>query len=209
MRGTIVERVPLRNRVQPDGEPIATPSRGSLMGNRGGQLHDPATRLLTRRRWVSKRWICCLLAFKNRRREVWGQSYTELFFLDEPTALAAGHRPCYECRRAEAAAFARALMRHEGLSSTPTADEIDVRLHAERLCGRRKRLHGLPFSALPPGAMVLRDDSFFLVDESELRLWTPTGYACATARPVGGVATVLTPPTALAALWGGYPAAQR
>ena len=105
---------PLANRVDPSGAIQAVAARGTLMGNRGGRIHlaaDPETGegpRLGRRRWASRQWICCVLAFKGRRRQVMGPGYTELFFLDEATALAAGHRPCFECRRAEALAFAEA-----------------------------------------------------------------------------------------------------
>jgi len=90
--------MPLQNRVSPFGELITTSARGLFMGNRGGRFHT-ADRTLTSRRWASRQWICCRLQFKQRHRKVWGDSYTELFFLDEVTALAAGHRPCFECRR--------------------------------------------------------------------------------------------------------------
>ena len=98
--------MPLPNRVSPFGELIATLARGTLMGNRGGKFHRD-DRKLTNRRWASRQWICCVLDFKGRQREVWGRYYTELFFLDEVTAFAAGHRPCFECRRKEAERFAR------------------------------------------------------------------------------------------------------
>jgi hypothetical protein len=97
--------MPLPNRVSPFGELVASPGRGTLMGNRGGRLHD-AQRKLTARRWVNRAWICCRLEFKDRHRDVWSDSYTELFFLDEVTAFAAGHRPCFECRRKDAEQFA-------------------------------------------------------------------------------------------------------
>ena len=98
-------RMPLQNRISPFGEFIAMPARGTLMGNRGGRLHDES-RKLTARRWTSKQWICCKLEFNDRHRDVWADSYTELFFLDEVTAFAAGHRPCFECRRKDAQRFA-------------------------------------------------------------------------------------------------------
>ncbi|HVZ53716.1 MAG TPA: hypothetical protein VG986_17245 [Pseudolabrys sp.] len=91
--------------MSPFGDLFADKSRGLLMGNRGGRLHDDQ-RKLTARRWTSKQWICCKLDFNNRHRKVWGDSYTELFFLDEVTAFAAGHRPCFECRRKDAERFA-------------------------------------------------------------------------------------------------------
>ena len=97
--------VPLQNRVSPFGELCAFSARGLFMGNRGGRFHTDAKKV-TARRWASRQWICCVLEFKGRRRDVWGRSYTELFFLDEPTAFAAGHRPCFECRRRDAEAFA-------------------------------------------------------------------------------------------------------
>jgi hypothetical protein len=97
--------MPLQNRVNPFGELLVTSARGLFFGNRGGRFHTDQ-KTLTARRWASRQWICCVLDFKNRHRDVWGRYYTELFFLDEPTALAAGHRPCFECRRKEAEAFA-------------------------------------------------------------------------------------------------------
>jgi len=98
----------LQNRVDPFGELFVTPARGLFMGNRGGRFHT-AAKTLTARRWVSRRWIFCVLDFGGRHRDVWGRFYTELFFLDEPTAFAAGHRPCFECRRQEAEAFCRQM----------------------------------------------------------------------------------------------------
>ena len=102
--------MPLPNRVSPFGELFADPALGLFMGNRGGRIHNDA-RTLTLRRWTSRAWICCLLEFKGRHRNVWQDGYTEMFFLDEPTALAAGHRPCFECRRRDALAFANAWQR--------------------------------------------------------------------------------------------------
>src|SRR3984893_16441108 len=114
----------LQNRVDPFGDLIATPARGLLFGNRGGRFHrDPQT--LGNRRWASRQWICCVLEFKNRRRKVWDTGYTELFFLDEPTALAAGHRPCFECRRRDAEAFRKAFNERAWVS----APEMDAVLH--------------------------------------------------------------------------------
>ena len=103
VRGT--QRMPLPNRVTPFGDLIAVASRGLFMGNRGGRFHRD-DRTLGARRWASRQWICCVTEFKQRHRAVWGNRYTELFFLDEPTAFAAGHRPCFECRRRDAVAFA-------------------------------------------------------------------------------------------------------
>ena len=130
--------MPLQTRITPFGELIADPARGLFMGNRGGRIHG-ADRKLTARRWASRQWICCRLDFKGRHRTVWGDSYTELFFLDEVTALAAGHRPCFECRRADALAFTDAWARTCG--HHPRAAEMDATLHAERLDGRAKKTH--------------------------------------------------------------------
>src|SRR5580658_6594563 len=132
--------MPLQNRVTPFGELIAVPARGTLMGNRGGRFHTDI-KTLTARRWASRQWICCVLDFKGRHRDVWGGSYTELFFLDEPTALAAGHRPCFECRRKDAVAFAETWQKARRRCTRPYADQMDEVLHRERLHGRDKRLH--------------------------------------------------------------------
>lgn len=195
---------PLANRVAPDGSLFATAARGSLLGNRGGRFHDPATQTVRGKAWATKQWICCALSFKNRRRAVWGRYYTELFFSDEIAALAAGHRPCFECRRADAAAFAEAVRRHEGLARPPRAPEMDARLHEERLDGRRKRLHCRHFSDLPDGAMILFDDAPHALEERRLWRWSFTGYARSERRMPGGLVDVLTPPLILGALQCGY-----
>jgi hypothetical protein len=198
--------MPLANRVDPFGGLFADPARGLFFGNRGGRFHrDGGT--LGGRRWVSRRWICCRLEFKGRHREVWGRGYTELFFLDEPTALAAGHRPCFECRRAQARAFAAALAAGTGRRPVPGADEIDRVLHAERLDGRDKRRHRLSFDDLPDGAFValpgMAGDAFAVRGPALLQ-WTPAGYGGRRERPRGLAAEVLTPPAILAALAAGY-----
>jgi hypothetical protein len=194
----------LQNRVTPTGELIADPARGLLLGNRGGRFHDPATRTLGRARWASRTWICCRLAFKGRRRTVWGHSYTELFFCDEPTALAAGHRPCVECRRQDAHAWRAAAVGALGLGALPLFPDLDRRLDAERRDGRAKRLHPMPAESLPDGAIIQRADGVCLALQGGRALpWSPAGYGAALPRPAGTVA-VLTPPTSLAALAGGY-----
>jgi len=194
---------PLQNRVRPDGALVATPERGTLMGNRGGRIHDVETRTLTRRRWTSRAWISCELAYKGWYRTPWTDHYTELFFLDDVTALAAGHRPCYLCRRADAHAFADAIARHEHLSRRPTAPELDRRLHAERLDGRAKRFHDAELGELPDGAMVSREGAVLAVRAGRLLRWSFSGYEDAGPRGNGRV-LVPSPPTALAALRGGY-----
>jgi hypothetical protein len=195
--------MPLQNRVTPFGELVAVPARGTLFGNRGGRFHTDA-RTLTARRWASRQWICCVLDFKGRRRDVWGRFYTELFFLDEPTALAAGHRPCFECRRKEAEAFAEHWRAAHRLHQRPYAFEMDEVLHRERLRGRSKRLHRRPIDGLPDGAFVaLGGDAFALRGDRILR-WTPQGYDAQKPRPRGGTVDVLTPPAILAVLAAGY-----
>ena len=145
--------MPLQNRVDPFGELFATPSRALFLGNRGGRFHADDQKL-TRRRWASRQWICCVLDFKNRQRNVWGRYYTELFFLDEVTALAAGHRPCFECRRKDAEAFAEAWRQaFKLLAPAPVRTRWIVVLHAERLDGRAKRLHRRNIDSLPDGTI--------------------------------------------------------
>ena len=122
--------MPLRNRVDPFGELRADPARGLFMGNRGGRLHGD-DRTLGRRRFVSRQWICCRLEFHGRHRQVWSDGYTELFFLDEPTAFAAGHRPCFECRRKDAEGFAECWQHALHLRARPRAAEMD-RIAARR-----------------------------------------------------------------------------
>jgi len=195
--------MPLQNRVSPFGELLAVSARGALFGNRGGRFHTDA-RTLTARRWVSRRWICCVLDFKGRHRDVWGRFYSELFFLDEPTALAAGHRPCFECRRKDAEAFAENWRKAARLSARPSADAMDAVLHAERLSGRAKRLHRRAIAALPDGAFIARDGEAFAVRGDALLHWTPQGYDARHKRPRGGSVDVLTPPAILAVLSAGY-----
>jgi hypothetical protein len=195
--------MPLQNRVSPFGELLAVPARGLLFGNRGGRFHTDA-RTLTARRWVSRRWICCVLDFKGRQRDVWGRFYTELFFLDEPTALAAGHRPCFECRRKEAEAFAESWRRARRLSARPLADRMDEVLHGERVRGRAKQLHRRAIDALPGGAFIALDGEPFAIRGDALLHWTPRGYDTRKRRPRGLAVEVLTPPAVLAVLSAGY-----
>lgn len=196
--------MPLQNRVTPSGDLIADPGRGLLTGNRGGRFHDVATRSLGARRWASRQWIACRLAFRGRHRTVWSGGYTELFFLDEVTALAAGHRPCFECRREEAVAFARALARGLRLAAPPRAPDIDRLLHAERLDGRAKRRHAADIAVLPDGAVVEIDGIACALRHGRLLPWTPGGYGAARGRPPSGLFALLTPPATVAALDAGY-----
>jgi hypothetical protein len=195
--------MPLQNRVDPFGELFAAPARGLFMGNRGGRIHtDEQT--LTRRRWASRQWICCVLNFKGRRRDVWGRYYTELFFLDEVTALSAGHRPCFECRRKEAENFAEKWRQASKLAARPRAPAMDERLHAERLDGRAKRLHKRNIDDLPDCAFVALEEGAYAVRGKSLLRWTPQGYDVRKRRPGGVSVDVLTPPATLAVLAAGY-----
>jgi hypothetical protein len=182
---------------------FASATRGSLMGNRGGRFHRD-DRTLGARRWASPQWICCRLAFKQRHRTVWGAGYTELFFLDEVTALAAGHRPCFECRRKDAEAFAEAWRNAFGLAERPRAGEMDRVLDAERRDGRSKRLHRMAIDDLPDGAFVARDGAALAVRSGSLLRWTASGYTERMERPRSTTVDVLTPPTIVRVLAAGY-----
>ena len=170
------------------------------MGNRGGRLHDGVRKLGTRR-WTSKAWICCRLEFNDRHRTVWGDGYTKLFFLDEVTALAAGHRPCFECRRKDAERFAALFSGKRKRAMAATMDEV---LHAERLDGKSRRVHACALAALPDGAMIAIDSKPFAVRGPRLLRWTPSGYRDARPRPRAIDVDVLTPPAILAVLSKGY-----
>jgi hypothetical protein len=191
--------VPRRNRVTPLGELVADPARGLVYGNRGC-LHDRAGTIV--RSYQVRRWIACRLDFGDRRRSPLMQPdrYTELFFLDEATALAAGHRPCAECRREDYVRFVeRWGARHP---DERTADAIDLRLHAERLEPetRARRLHHVEVGSLPDGAFVLCESEPYVVAGSSLLRWTPGGYTGRLARPDRGTARTITPPSLVAHL---------
>lgn len=182
--------MPLQNRVTPLGELIADPARGLVYGNRGC-LHDAGGRI--RRRHATRRWIACRLEFRGRRRRPLMQpgKYTELFFLDDATAFAAGHRPCAECRRED---YSRLL----AITRAAGADAIDARLHEERLGAR-------PVVApedLPDGAFVLQDGEPWLVRRGRLLRWTPAGYDARNA-PLPK-AELITPPTLVEVLRTGW-----
>ena len=200
--------MPRQNRVTPFGELIATECRGTLTGNRGC-LHDEQQRI--RRPFAGRRWISCLLEFRGRRRTIMAPNrYTELFFLDEATALAAGHRPCAECQRARYLLFrghwAAANPDRAG-PTAPPADDLDRVLHAERVEGQRgKRTYRERLSRLPSGVMVADDGGrAYLVCERTLAPWTPGGYGPAVPRPAGATVRVLTPRSVVRAIADGYP----
>jgi hypothetical protein len=194
------EPAPLQDRADPFGELCAVDARGTLMGNRGGRLHRD-DRTLGTRRHVSRRWIACVCEFKNRHRKVWGDSYTEIFFLDEVTALAGGHRPCFECRRADAKDFMARFEFAEGESVS--VDAMDLRLHAERLDGRNKRMFRASAAILPDGAMFACGKAAFAVRDHGTLAWSHHGYTARSDLPRGDV-DVLTPPSIIEALARGY-----
>jgi hypothetical protein len=182
--------MPRQNRVTPLGELIATPERGLVYGNRGC-LHDEHGNI--RRRYAVRRWIACKLEFGGRRRSPLMQpgKYTELFFLDEATAFAAGHRPCAECRREDYNRF------NELWPGPGGADAIDLQLHGERLGPYHEA------ADLPDAAFVLHEGEPWLVLGDELLRWTPGGYTDRIARPPGR-ATVITPPSLVTVLRHGW-----
>jgi hypothetical protein len=196
---------PLQNRVTPAGEIVAVPARGLLMGNRGC-LHD-ADRRLGAARWRSKLWICCVLDWKGRRRDPMPPGrWTALFFLDEATALAAGHRPCGYCRRPAYLAYAQAWRAAQSLAEPPRAGQMDAQLHAERVGprSRRQRTHQAPGGALPDGVMVRYRDGPGLVTAGHVRPWSFAGYGAPVALRHDEPVEVLTPPSSVAALAVGY-----
>lgn len=194
---------PLQNRVTPAGEIVATPHRGMFTGNRG-IIHDPATKTLLNKRWTNKAWLVCVCEFRGRRRAVMGgRSWTELFFLDEATAFAAGHRPCFYCRRDDANVFRAAWEQGNGVRNLH-APEIDDVLHRERLSRGRRQLHALPMplETLPDGAMVQEGTESFLIVQGQPRRWSFEGYR--EAPDALAHAMLLTPPSTLQALRAGY-----
>jgi hypothetical protein len=213
VRELVLSSSPLQNRVTPAGEMIAVPERGLFMGNRGGRLHRP-DKTLTRRRWTSRAWITCALEFKGWRETIMAPNrYTQLFFLDEATAFAAGHRPCALCRRADYLRFGLLFPRHQ-LAPAPTlpyrlrAAAIDAILHTERLTlERRKQIWPLVLGDLPDGTMFqIKCHSYLWWQQSALS-WSPGGYAALDpnfAITSQSRVDVLTPPSIVAVLAAGY-----
>ncbi len=198
--------MPMQNRVLPDGRIIVSPARGTMMGNRGGVFHT-AEQSLGRKHWHSKQWICCVLAFKNRRRQLMQpRRYTELFFLDEATALSAGHRPCFECRRAAANDFAVRWNGLRGKSGRAKADDMDHVLHAERLDGAgTKRTFHTGIDELPDDVFILdMRGGIARIAGPRLQSWSHDGYSSSMPRPKGVTFEVLTPPSIVAVLGVGY-----
>ena len=202
--------VPLRNRVDPFGNIHAVPERGTMFGNRGGCMHTPDQRLHGRP-WTNERWICCVLEFKGRRRKLMQPGlYTELFFLDEATAFAAGHRPCMECRRPDAKRFIEAWERGNLPPSERirSISEIDACAHQERVDAKTHAQLTQParLAELPDGAMVTFEPTQsnpLLVWRGQLLPWSFGGYGRASDA-TADVATLLTPPSFVASFREGY-----
>jgi hypothetical protein len=193
---------PLRNRVTPAGELIATEHRGAMYGNRG-VLHNDDLALV--RRYQVRRWLVCVLEFRGRRRPILRpRRYTELFFLDEAVALAAGHRPCAECRYAAYQSFLTAWTVSRALSAKPAADDVDRVLHRQRrlVDGARVTYPAL-LAGLPDGVFIVHDDESWLVHDGGLHRWTPAGYTDRIDQ-FDGPAAVLTPRATVEAIRAGY-----
>jgi hypothetical protein len=197
--------MPLQNRVNPYGTIFRSPARGTFMGNRGA-LHNEKREIV--RHFKGQRWITCCLEFRGRRRSVMSPGrYTELFFLDEAVAFAAGHRPCAECRRERFLAFQHAWKRRDGEhSNRPAAAlEIDAELHRSRIDSHgRKVTYEAKLNSLPNGCFVQTDGSAFLIWNDALLLWTPERYARKDRRPTGLTVTVLTPQPIVQCFARGY-----
>lgn len=202
----------MRNRVDPFGEIADVVARGLFTGNRG-IIHDPDTRTLTKRRWTTKAWICCSLEWKGKTRTVMGRNgpngtagWTELFFLDEVTALAAGHRPCFTCRRDAATHFYSCL--EAEFHGGPRAPQVDARLHGERLAAGAspKPLSMIDLPGLPDGTMIASGGRAYALRERRALPWTFDGYGAPLAlsdlarTPI----SLITPPMIVKALRAGY-----
>ena len=192
--------MPLQNRCNPFGELVATPARGTMMGNRGGKFHRD-DRTLGRRRWSSRHWICCDIHYKGKQHEAMGRYYTSVFFLDEVTALAAGHRPCFFCRRKQAQLFL-------SLADPPLmADAADLILHEQRRASRKaadRISHERRVADLPDGAMIAIGGEPYAVRGRELLRWTFEGYAGVIPREPVARAALITPPLFVTILKNGY-----
>ena len=196
----------LQNRVDPFGDLIFTAARGHWLGNRG-LLHNEQQQIV--RAFKLKAWITCVLEFKGRRRQVMTPNrYTELFFLDEATAFAAGHRPCFECRRADALKFKTFWLKGNpahGLDERSPIGQVDAILHRERIDRKGNKI---TFEAepkdLPNGSFVTIDGHPFLIFDGQLFRWSPLGYEAGTPLPTTGKLTVLTPPSIINAFRAGY-----
>jgi hypothetical protein len=205
--------VPLQNRVDPFGEIHAVAERGLFLGNRG-IIHDPETKTLLKKRWALQAWIICVCAFKGRKREPMGRNrpggkagWTELFFLDEVTALSAGHRPCFYCQRERAKDFVARFGDAFGITE-PVAPEVDARLHKERWAsgGEGKILTTGDLVDLPDGAMVAAGGTPYALKDGRALLWSFRGYGERVARHLldDKELRLITPPMTVAVLAVGF-----
>jgi len=202
--------MPIQNRITPFGTLIATPARGMFMGNRG-VLHN-AKGELTGKQWSHQAWIICALEYKGARRELMQPGcYTELFFLDEATALAAGHRPCALCRPKEFKVFKAAWLKgneHFGLNGNPGIGKIDAILHQERVSTNGRRVtFETTAGDLPNGVFVMRPDlpeTCFLYWDGMLLPWSPQGYGEKKLLKPDARLTVLTPQSIVNSFRAGY-----
>ncbi|MER9657543.1 hypothetical protein NKJ26_29500 [Mesorhizobium sp. M0152] len=205
--------MPLQNRVDPFGVIHAVPERGLFTGNRG-IIHDPETKTLLKKRWALQAWIICVCQFRDVRREPMGRNrpggkagWTELFFLDEVTALAAGHRPCFFCQRERAKDFVGRFGEAFGIAE-PRAPQIDKRLHKERLAsgGRATRLSPGTLAELPDGTMISSDNKPYALRDGCALPWNYGGYQTPISLTSSRLAEpfMITPPTSVAVLRAGY-----
>ena len=195
--------LPLQNRVLPTGEIVATPARGTFTGNRGIIHRDDKT--LGTSRWSHHAWICCTLDWQGRKRPVMtGRNWTELFFLDEAVAMAAGHRPCGYCRRADYVRFVDAWT--EATGQRLKAPQMDKALHRARVHSKSRQqvTHRADIASLPNGAFITYGGRPHLIGQDRLLPYRPVGYDAALPRPTSGPVTVLTPAPMIAVLQSGY-----
>lgn len=200
--------MPLQNRVDPLGEIHAIGSRGTFTGNRG-IIHNPDTKTLLRRRWTLKAWIICLLRYKSHHRQVMSRNtWTELFFLDEATALAAGHRPCFYCRRQDAIAYARAFRGSVNGEKRAYVGEMDRVLHAQRAAAGASLPPISPdrVSDLPDGVAIQVNGRPYMLLDGQLRVWTFEGYGekLSMEGSINATWFLVTPMATVQALANGY-----
>lgn len=196
----------LQNRVDPFGNIIKTKARGAWMGNRG-LLHNHNQELL--RPFKLKAWITCLLEFKGRHRQLMAPNlYTELFFMDEATAFAAGHRPCFECRRGDYNRFKSYWLKGNpqyGFTGKTSIQKIDDILHSERMnINKEKITFESEVTELPDGAFVVFKDAPYLIANGLMRQWTPFGYEKGIVLPQAIKFQVLTPLSIINTFKAGY-----
>jgi hypothetical protein len=205
--------MPLQNRVDPFGAIHAVSERGLFTGNRG-IIHDPQTKTLLKKRWALPAWIVCVCKFRNVRREPMGRNrpggkagWTELFFLDEVTALAAGHRPCFYCRRERAADFVGRFGKAFGVNE-PRAPMVDKRLHKERLAsgGQPLPIAVGELAPLPDGAMIADGNTAYALRGGKALPWSFAGYGDAAALEslTDRSLRLLTPATTVSVLRQGF-----